>query len=82
MAIYENLMAIILNSLGKDLYYLEKASSLEVDFVPMLGNQVTAIEVKSADNTQSKSLKNLIQSYPLTQGVKLSSKNTISRDSI
>ena len=38
-------------------------------------NKITAVEVKSADNTKSKSLNSLIENWNLEQGIKLSSKN-------
>ena len=38
-------------------------------------NIITAVEVKSADNTKSKSLNSLIENWNLEQGIKLSSKN-------
>ncbi len=74
-AIYENIIADILNKLGKKLYYFEHNSTLEVDFVIRYYNKVTAIEVKSADNTKSKSLNSLMQNWGLEQGIRLSSKN-------
>lgn len=36
---------------------------------------VTAVEVKSADNTKSKSLDSVINNWGVKQGIKLSSKN-------
>ena len=48
---------------------------MEVDFIIKYNNKITAVEVKSADNTKSKSLNSLIENWNLEQGIKLSSKN-------
>ena len=74
-AIYENIIADIFGKLGKKLYYFEYNSTLEVDFIIKYNNKITAVEVKSADNTKSKSLNSLIENWNLEQGIKLSSKN-------
>lgn len=74
-AIYENIIADIFGKQGKKLYYFEHNSTLEVDFIIKFNNKITAIEVKSADNTKSKSLNSLIENWHLEQGIKLSSKN-------
>lgn len=36
----------------------------------------TAVEVKSADNTKSKSLKSVMSNYNVAKGIKLSAKNS------
>lgn len=74
-AIYENIIAEVFTKLGKKLYYFEKNSTLEIDFFIRYNNQVTAVEVKSADNTKSKSLKSVMENYGVKSGLKLSSKN-------
>lgn len=74
-AIYENIIADVFTKSGKKLYYFEKNSTLEVDFFIRYNNEVTAVEVKSADNTKSKSLNSIINNYGVKQGIKLSSKN-------
>lgn len=60
---------------GKKLYYFEYNSTLEVDFIIKYQGKITAVEVKAADNTKSKSLGSLIDNWHLEQGIKLSSKN-------
>lgn len=50
-------------------------STLEVDFITIIENTLTAIEVKSADNTKSKSLKSIMENWRVEKGIKLSSKN-------
>jgi len=77
-AIYENIIADIFNKLGKKLYYFEYNSTLEIDFFIRYNNKVTAIEVKSADNTKSKSLNSVIENWNVGQGIRLSSKNICS----
>jgi predicted AAA+ superfamily ATPase len=74
-AIYENIIAGIFNKAGKKLYYFEYRSQIEIDFFIRLNKQATAVEVKSADNTKSKSLSSLIKNYGVKQGVKLSAQN-------
>lgn len=74
-AIYENIIADIFNKSGKKLYYFEHNSTLEIDFFIRYENTATAIEVKSADNTKSKSLNSVINNWNIKKGIKLSSKN-------
>lgn len=73
--IYENIIAEVFTKLGKKLYYFEKNSTLEIDFFIRYNNQVTAVEVKSADNTKSKSLNSVMENYGVKSGLKLFSKN-------
>ena len=74
-AIYENVIAEVFTKLGRNLYYFEYNSTLEIDFFINYGGSVTAIEVKSADNTKSKSLKSIIENWGVKQGIRLSTKN-------
>lgn len=74
-AIYENIIADIFSKLGKKLYYFEYNSTLEIDFFIRFDNKATAVEVKSADNTKSKSLNSIMNNWNVEQGIKLSSKN-------
>lgn len=74
-AIYENIIADIFAKSGKKLYYFEHNSTLEIDFFIRFDKKVTAVEVKAADNTKTKSLNSVIQNYNVKQGIKLSSKN-------
>lgn len=74
-AIYENIIADVFTKLGKKLYYFEYNSTLEIDFIIKLNREVTAIEVKSGDNTKSKSLNSVINNWGVPKGYKLSSKN-------
>lgn len=74
-AIYENIIADIFTKLNKKLYYFEYNSTLEIDFFIRYDKVATAIEVKSADNTKSKSLNSIISNWDVKKGIKLSSKN-------
>jgi hypothetical protein len=74
-AIYENIVADIFNKLGRKLYYFEYRNKLELDFIIRYKDKVTAVEVKSAENTKAKSMTNIIQNWKVPQGIKLSSKN-------
>ena len=74
-AIYENIIADIFGKQGKKLYYFEQNGKLEMDFFIRKNRIATAIEVKSADNTKSKSMDALIEKYGVKSGIKLSAKN-------
>lgn len=74
-AIYENIIAQILFQQGKKLYYFEKNSKIELDFVIRRDRQSAVIEVKSAANRKSKSLQSAIKTRGIRRGVKLSTDN-------
>jgi predicted AAA+ superfamily ATPase len=74
-AIYENIIADILGKAGKKLYYFEYRGQIEIDFFIRRDKEACAIEVKSAGNTRSKSMENLIKNYGVPHGIKLSTRN-------
>ena len=74
-AIYENIIADIFSKAGKKLYYFERNGKLEIDFFIRKNKTATAIEVKSAGNTKSKSMETVIAKYSVKHGIKLSTKN-------
>jgi len=74
-AIYENIIADIFSKSGKKLYYFEQNGKLEIDFFIRKNKTATAVEVKSADNTKSKSMEAVMVKYGVKHGVKLSTKN-------
>jgi len=74
-AIYENIIADIFGKSGKKLYYFEHNNKLEIDFFIRKNKTATAVEVKSADNTKSKSMEAVFTKYGVRHGIKLSSKN-------
>jgi predicted AAA+ superfamily ATPase len=75
-AIYEIIIADIFGKAGKKLYYFEYRSQLEVDFFIRLNRTAAAVEVKSADNTKSKSMDSVIRNHGVKRGIKLSAKNS------
>ena len=81
-AIYENIIADIFGKLGKKLYYFEHNGKLEVDFFIRRNRMATAIEVKSADNTKSKSMDSVIANHNVKRGIKLSMKNIGGTDNV
>lgn len=81
-AIYENIIADIFNKLGRKLYYFEYRNRLEMDFIIRYKDKVTAVEVKSAENTKAKSMTNIIQNWKVPQGIKLSSKNISGNETV
>ena len=74
-AIYENIIADVLTKTGKKLYYFCVPSQIEVDFFIRQGGHAIAVEVKSSENTKSKSMKSIISNYGVHGGIKLSTKN-------
>ncbi|MCI9177801.1 MAG: ATP-binding protein [Clostridia bacterium] len=62
-AIIENVCAAELKTRYQDIMYYEKKSQLEIDFILNIEGTVTAIEVKSGKNKQSKSLNSIVQNY-------------------
>ena len=74
-AVYENIIADIFCKSGKKLYYFEQDGKLEIDFFIRRNKTATAVEVKSADNTKSKSLNAASEKYGVSHGIRLSAKN-------
>jgi hypothetical protein len=75
----ENYVNVHLTMNGYTAYYWESERGAEVDFVIQCadqhGSSIIPIEVKSADNTQAKSLKVYIETYKPKYAIKLSAKN-------
>ena len=74
-ALYENAVADMLAKAGKNLYYFERNSKLEIDFMIRFEDKTTALEVKSSGNRKSKSMDSLIEHYGVSQGIKLAASN-------
>ena len=74
-AVLENVMASMLDKMMMELYYFEKNAKIEVDFLIRYQREITAIEVKSADNVKSKVLNSLIDNYGVKLGMKFGTKN-------
>ena len=71
----ENYVNVHLTMNGYTTYYWESDRGAEVDFVIQRDGAIIPVEVKSADNTQAKSLKVYIDSYKPMYSFKLSAKN-------
>ncbi len=81
-AIFENIIADIFAKSGKKLYYYERDSKLEIDFVIRYNRKAVPVEVKSADNTKAKSLESLFSKNLISFAIKLSSKNVSGTEKI
>ena len=62
-AILENVCAEEIQTRYNDIMYYEKKSQLEIDFILNIDGIVTAVEVKSGNNKQSKSLNSIVNNY-------------------
>lgn len=71
-AVLENVIACMLERNGFNLYYYEKNSNVDVDFVVAINQLVHPIIVKEADNSKSKVLKSLNDKFGVENGIKLS----------
>ena len=68
VAIYENLMADTLHKKEQNLYYFQKDSGLELDFLVRMGGECVPLEVK-AKTAQAKNVKTVL-SHPEKYNVK------------
>lgn len=73
-AVTENIVSQCLVSSGFDLYYF-KPETMEIDFVTVLGTDVAAMEIKSGNNKQSKSLNSLKDRYGVRRRIKFEKSN-------
>jgi predicted AAA+ superfamily ATPase len=74
--IVENVVAGVIGRKNMMITYFEKRGSLEVDFILSTGGKVTAIEVKSGNNTRSRSLDSVMSDrYRVPRGIKLEKTN-------
>ncbi|MGM9846315.1 MAG: ATP-binding protein [Muribaculaceae bacterium] len=76
-AIYENLAADMFSKMGRKLYYYQKDSSLEIDFVIRHKGNCVPVECK-AKTGNAKSLKTLLnhpEKYHITSAIKLGDYN-------
>jgi predicted AAA+ superfamily ATPase len=81
-AIYENVIATILTVNNHKLYYFERQSGLEIDFITSKNIETIAVEVKSGENTNSHSLKTILNENLVSYGIRLSRKNYSIQDKI
>ena len=80
-AIYENITAQVLSE-HHELYYFEPSAHNEIDFILNTNDGAIPIEVKSAENTKSKSLKAYIEKYHPVYAYRFSSNNVNTQDPI
>jgi predicted AAA+ superfamily ATPase len=76
-AIFENLMADFLCKSGQKLYYFQKDSGLELDFLVRYKGECVVLEVK-AKNGKTKSLKTVLNNksvYHINNAIKLGQYN-------
>ena len=69
-AIFENIIAQILQTNGNKLYFYNRNNTLEIDFVLSKNTKIIPIEVK-ANNNKAKSLVTILKENPNIQGIKL-----------
>jgi len=74
-AMIENYVAQELAFNGHPLYYWESNGKAEIDFLLQGGEGVIPIEVKAAENVQSKSLKEFVKRYSPRYSIRISAKN-------
>ena len=75
-AIVENLIANAISKKSMTPMYFERKGRLEIDFILNIDGIVTALEVKSGNNRQSKSLDVLMSDrYNVSRGIKLEKTN-------
>lgn len=78
-AIAENAVAEGIRKNGFRLRYF-KADALEIDFIAVLGSIVTAIDVKSGNNRQAKSLRSVKDKYRVRRRMKFEKTNIYKDD--
>lgn len=81
-ALLEAVIADILMKNGSKLYYFSTNTTLEVDFLIKDGSDILPLEVKSADNTKSKTMKTLFENYGLKKGFRLGFENLSESDGV
>jgi len=74
-AMTENFVAQELIFKGHPLYYWESSGKAKIDFLLQSSEGVIPIEVKSAENVQSKSLKEFVKRYSPPYSIRISAKN-------
>lgn len=73
--IAENFVANQLLCNGFDLFYWKNTATAEVDFLLYTADGVIPVEVKSGENTQSKSLKVYMEKYNAKYAIRISTKD-------
>lgn len=80
--IYKGIMAenyvanqLIANGIENLYYYKNEQSTMEIDFLLQTEDGIIPVEVKSAENTQAKSLKSYINKFNPKYSIRISTKN-------
>jgi len=73
--IAENYVANQFVCLGHDLYYYQNQNTLEIDFLLYTKEGIIPVEVKAANNTQSKSLSAYLKNFNPKYAIRISTKN-------
>lgn len=82
-AIIENVCAEEIQTRYDNIMYYEKKSQLEIDFILNIDGVVTAVEVKSGNNKQSKSLNSIVNNYKtVSRYIKLEKDSNIYVDNL
>lgn len=71
----ENYVFTQLKAKNFDLHYWTNENQAEIDFITRIGKDIIPIEVKSSDNTRSKSLMAFINRYNPPYAIRISTKN-------
>lgn len=80
-AILENVCSEELKTRYDKIMYFERKSSLEIDFILNIDGKVTAVEVKSGNNKQAKSLNSIVENYKtVTRYIKLEKDCNVYKD--
>lgn len=76
-AFYENIIAVCLSACGQPLYYFSPSDTLEIDFVITYNGKPCIVEVKSGENTKSKSLNTVLSNtkYKVSKAIRFSRNN-------
>ena len=76
-AIYENIIADAFSKKFRKLFYFQKSSGLEIDFITTLNKKVCLIEVKtvSGNSKSASTILNIYDLYKVDQLVKITSQN-------
>lgn len=73
--LYENVIAQLLKTYHKKIFYFEPNQHSEIDFIVRYEGKLCPIEVKSSNHTSSRSFANFIQQHKPKLSVRVSSKN-------
>ena len=71
----ENYVFNQFTSNGFDLYYWTSGNQAEIDFIVRISENIIPVEVKSSDNTRSRSLSVYMNKYEPAYSIRLSTKN-------